>query len=270
VTEEPRLDAAEFFAAQRAALRKAAIDGGPIGAAGFVTGFEAFPERLILYTLSRQTLVMEPGVPSGLDAAIAVADAGIAEVAEFLDEPVGPVERQNLMRALHMLNFNLAADLADCWPDDDVPRERRHFERGLKAAEALLAPIFEGAVTPNVLANDYWVKGMHLLSLGRPGEAFDAWTSAAAQAGEAATRAGLPPTGVGSTLEVLLMSGYLGLAIVARGDPATEAVGRALYQTSVGYLRDRSAKPEEAGEAAYFIGQLDKVRAKYLPGLAPV
>jgi hypothetical protein len=264
------IDAAEFFATQRAALRKAATEGGAVAAAGFITGFESFPERLILYTLARQALVMEPGVPAGLDVAIAVADAGISEVEDFLDDPVQEVERQNLMRALHMLNFNLAADLADCWPDDDTPRERRHFERGLKAAEALRAPIFEGAVTPNVLANDYWVKGMHLLSLGRPAEAVEAWTSAAAQAGEAAARSGMPPTGAESTLEVLLMSGYLGLAIVARGDPQTTAVGRALYHTSLGYLRDRSAKPEEAGEATYFVGQLERVQAKYVPAAAAV
>ncbi|HXH20707.1 MAG TPA: hypothetical protein VNN10_01670 [Dehalococcoidia bacterium] len=224
---------------------------------------------MILYTLGRQALVLEPGVPSGLDAAVAVADAGISEVEEYLEEAGDAVERQNLMRALHMLNFNLAADLADCWPDDEVPREQRHFERGLRAAESLLGPLFQGAVAPDVLANDHWVKGMHLLCLGRPEEAFRAWTDAAACAAEAATRAGLPATGPDSSLQFLLLSGYLGIALAARGGQEGK-VGRTLLTTALGYLRQRRRRPEEAAEAGYFIGQLEKVSAKHMGSPGPV
>ena len=238
-----------------------------MGAVTFISGFEAFSERLILYTLARQALMMEAGLPAGLDAAIAVADAGISEVEDFLEEVSDLTERQNLMRALHMLNFNLAADLADCWPDDSLPRERRHFERGLRAAEALLAPVFEGAVTPEVLANDLWVKGMHQLSLGRHEDALDSWGKAVARAGEAATRAGLPPAGPDSTLQVLLLSGYAALILVLTGNEQSASVGRVLYRTTVGYLERRQARPEEADEARYFIAQLEKVRAVYAPGL---
>jgi len=220
-----------------------------------------------MYTLARQALIMEDGgLPGGLDYTVAVADAGIAELERLLPAAEDAVERQNLLRALHMLNFNLAADLADCWPGDELPRERRHFERGLKAGNALLSPVFEGAVLPHVLANDHWVRGMHQLSLGDAAGARESWGRALVHGAEGARRGGQAATGRDSTLQVLLLTGYFGLASFLRGQESRET-GPVLYRAAVGDLASRAGNPDDSEEASLFIQQLEKVRQKYAPAL---
>jgi hypothetical protein len=270
MTGDGSLDAVLYFEGRREALKRAAIDGGGRAVVAMIAESSGFAERLVLYTLARQVLVMAQDVPNGLDAAIAVADAGIDEVEDLLPEVADAEQRRHLLRALHMLNFNLAADLADCWPDDDAPRERRHFERGLEAGEALLSPVFAGAVTPHVLANDCWVKGMHQLSLGDPSAAHTSWARAEAAAAEAARREGKPEKGRDSTLQVILIRGYLGICNYLRAPPGRhsrlEAASRML-NTAVWHLQQRQANADEAGEAAYFVAQLEKVRSKYAPNM---
>lgn len=259
-------DAATFFRFNRAALKEAAALGGP-AVVELIRTFETFAERLIMYTLARQALIMEDGgLHGGLDCTVAVADAGIAEVERLLPAAEDAVERQNLLRALHMLNFNLAADLADCWPGDELPRERRHFERGLKAGDALLARVFEGAVLPHVLANDHWVRGMHQLSLGEFVAARESWGRALVHAAEAARRGAMPPAGRDSSLQVLLITGYFGLAGFLRGQESRDT-GPVLYGAALADLAFRAQNPEDSEEASFFIQQLEKVRQTYAPAL---
>ena len=111
-------DPAQFFAAHRDDVRRAALAGGGPAVVDYIEAFPTFGERLTLYTLARQVLVIGDGMPGGLDAIGEIADAAIAECEALLLEATDQREVQDLLRALHMLNFNLAADLADCWPDD--------------------------------------------------------------------------------------------------------------------------------------------------------
>ena len=261
------MDPAIFFDSQREAIKTAALADGGTGVVRLIKRLEVFAERLTLYTLARRALVLEDSVPGGLDAVVAVANAGLSEVEAGLSVASDPEERQHLLRALHMLNFNLAADLADCWPGDDTPRQRHHFERGLKAGEALLSPVFEGAVTPQVLANDFWVRGMHRLSLGRPAEAHKDWAEALKQSAEAAARLGIAPAGKDSTLQCLLMTGYLGLATFLLGGAERRETGRTIYVLAKSYLEARRRREEESVEAAYFVDQIQKVQRAYAPEL---
>ncbi len=256
------LDPGLFFEGQREAMKVAALRAGGPAVVALIRRLEAFPERLVLYTLARQVLVIDGGLPGGLDAAIAVADSGLAEVEAGLTVATDPAEREHLLRALHMLNFNLAADLADCWPGDEIPRERRHFERGLRAADALLSPLFQGAVMPHVLANDHWVRGMHRLSLGLNAEARESWIEALRFATAAARGEGAPETGLESTLQVLLLTGYFGLGNIVQGGDKRET-GQVIFELALAYLKIRETRPDDAVEAGYFVRQLEKVRARY-------
>jgi hypothetical protein len=262
VTGDGSLDAVVFFEGRRDALKQAAATGGGRAVVASIAEYGSFAERLVLYTLARQVLVIGQDASAGLDAAIDVADAGVDEVEDLLAEAEDEGQRRHLLRALHMLNFNLAADLADCWPDDDAPRERRHFERGLRAAEALLAPIFDGAATPHVLANDWWVKGMHELSLGRLGPSRQSFREALDHAVEAADREGVPVAGPNTTLQALLTEGYLAISEAASG-PEDLTVARLRYASAAEALESRSSGAEEGREAAYFLAQLEKVRGNY-------
>ena len=264
MTGDSSFDAVAFFEGRRDALKQTAAQGGGRAVVAAIAEFGGFAERLILYTLARQVLVLAQDVPGGLDAAIAVADAGIDEVEDVLSEAEDEEQRRHLLRALHMLNFNLAADLADCWPDDNTPRRQRHFERGLQAAQALLGPIFEGAVTPHVLANDWWVRGMHELSLARPAASIQSFREALDHAVEAADRESLPVAGPGTTLQALLMEGYLAIAEAAAG-PEDLAVARLRYASAAEALQARRGGTDEGREAAYFLAQLEKVRGKHAP-----
>jgi hypothetical protein len=75
----------------------------------------------------------------------------------------------------NIFSYNLLADLADCWPDDDLPRERHHFEEGLRAAEDCIRWREELGKPNDRKAMAWWGKGAHLLSLDRANEAVDAF-----------------------------------------------------------------------------------------------
>jgi hypothetical protein len=261
------MDPQALFALHSDDIRRAAIEGGGVGVVEMIAAQPTFGERLVLYTLTRQALSPASGVPGALDILGDVADAATGECEALLSLTSDRNSVQELLRALHMLNFNLAADLADCWPDDDRPRERRHFERGLDAADYLLGPLFQGAVAPRALANDHWVKGMHQLSLGRADGAAASWEEALANAREAAVRQGAAAGGPESTLQVLLLEGYNGIASFIRGDQ--EAGARRLTQ-AMADLRRRSEREDEVKEALYLLGQLKKVRTRYAPGISDV
>jgi tetratricopeptide (TPR) repeat protein len=258
------MDPQALFAQHCDDLRRAAVEGGGVAVVEMIAGLPTFGERLVLYTLARQALSPASGIPGALDVLSDVADAATGECEALLSLTSDPGSAQELLRALHMLNFNLAADLADCWPDDDRPRQTHHFERGLDAADYLLGPVFQGAVAPRALANDHWVRGMHLLSLGRQEEAAACWDEALRHAREAAVRLGAPAGGPESTLQVLLLEGYNGIAGFVRGD--REGGGRRLAQAAAD-LRRRAEREDEAKEALYLLGQLEKVCSRYAPAM---
>jgi hypothetical protein len=100
------------------------------------------------------------------------------------------------------LTYNLAADLAEGWPGDERPRERRHLEAGLAAAERCLAWRRELKKGPRPFAIAHWVHGVHLLSLGRAQDA----VAALQRSVEAAHESGDPYL-------VNINSGFLGIAL---------------------------------------------------------
>ena len=123
-------------------------------------------------------------------------------------------------------------------------------------------------MAPQALANDHWVRGMHLLSLGNVEGAVVSWSAAHELALKASERSGIASLGLSATLQVLLISGYLGLgSYVLADDDGAKLLHEAAYVTAVRSLEARGQDAAERTEASYMLGQLEKVRARYAPGL---
>jgi hypothetical protein len=263
------LDAAAFFQSQRPAIVAAAARGRGPAVVDHIRSLEDVRLRLVLYTMARRVLVMGDANERDLDAAVSVADAGVAQVGTLLAAEAEGQTRADLLRSLHILNFNLAADLADCWPDElDKPAlrpERRHFERGLQAAQVLVSDIFEGALEPRIVANDYWVLGMHQLSLGDVAAASNSWDVAMARARAAATAVlKSPDPGSAAPFQVNLIAGYSAIASWLAGDTEN---GRLAYQQAIGAFQAQLHDSPTNEDARFGIAQLDTVRRKYAADL---
>ena len=227
-------------------MKEAAEEGGGLAVIAFIEGFKSGPKRRLLYTFARQGLVMQEWRGKDFDDYIAVCDAGIAEMLAQAKAAPNNETRGQCMRGAHVVSYNLAADLADCWPGDDAPRSREHHERGIKAADDCLTWI-QAAGDSEPISKDWWVRGIHQLSLGDTGGAEASWTKALEFAEQA---------GGADDMGVVLNSGYLGLArwnIGRDGD-------RAQYDEALAALKSKLKDDGQAEAARMCIAQLEKVR----------
>ena len=176
-------------------------------------------------------------------------------------EPALFVVQRTDDQAAHIVSFNLAAELADCWPGDDLPRTNAHHARGTQAAvDCLLWS--EVAGVPMPISNDYWVRGIHQLALGEAQAAIRSWTAslefAEADAENQGESTNIGPNG---TFAVILNSGYLGLARWVLGDEA----GKSGYEAALEAFNAQLEYAEKAEDAKLGIGQLEKTRAQHGP-----
>ena len=180
-------------------------------------------------------------------------------VALYLERQLDEEGKLKRLNGAHIISFNLAADLADCWPGDAGPRTESHFRRGLEAAEDCLS-LCRPDIT-NGLANDYWIKGMHQISLGDATGAAASFSKSIQNAARAARENGKPDTlGEDGAFGVILGYGYAGLALQMAGDPE----GAALYQQAIDTFKAQCEDEEKKGDAEFGISQLEEVYAKYV------
>jgi hypothetical protein len=226
-----------------------------------------FEERVEASRSAQKTLFAAVKDVAGLDT---YADA----MRKIIDRSVSGLrtvgsseEDDKTLDAYNAMSYNLSADLADCWPDDPVAREQRHFELGLRAAEDCVRWRNELNKPPRSFSIAYWAKGMHLLSLGHYSGAVKSFNLGLGFALRAAQDAGkLAPLGPESTFDVLLSTGYLGLAELLDGQTAGQvrydgAVHAFEQQVERG-TRDGDAELKE--DAEFGIAQLETVRRKYV------
>lgn len=174
--------------------------------------------------LNDQIYVVRAGIADSAWQAAEAAESGDAELARACKDKA------------NVMSYNLAADLAECWPGDAVPREREHFEAGLRAAHDCVLWRHELGKPPERRAMAYWAVGMHQLSLGHRIEALGAFQIALGLAAEAlsggadpakpGTPAGPEPFAAaevhvkpGGDFSAILYSGYTGIARRALGAP---------------------------------------------------
>ena len=153
-------------------------------------------------------------------------------------------------------------------PGDEAPRERRHFEAGLRAAEDCVRWRRELGKPPDKRAMAYWAAGMHQMSLGNLYEALGAFETAAGLARLSVVGTGRDEVKAGSDFGVLLYAGYLGIARWMLGDHE----GRTLYEAACAAFDETTTKSEgeQQEDAVFGVAQLRWVAGKFRPGGAAV
>lgn len=246
-------------------MRSLMEKAGPDAVIAFIAGFDDDEQRRKLFSFARFSFAVNEWEGKNLDAVIAVANAGIAEGLRQAEAATSAEEAAKLVDYANVMSYNLSADLAECWPGDTLPRERRHFEAGLKAAEDCLRWREELGKGPGPFAMAYWAKGMHQLSLGDVTGAvenfqksYDYNVELAKEEGTAAEVS--PEAGFG----LILAEGYVALAMWAGGDEA----GKARYEGAVAAFREGAEKyPDDKCRREDFqfgIDQLEWVKGKFI------
>src|SRR5258705_3282077 len=118
-------------------LRAALEEGGADKFVALSQGTADPALRRKLYILARQVLPDRRTNQRRFDDVIRVARAGVAEAlrqAELARARSDAEEARECIDLANRLSYNLAADLAECWPGDEARRERHHLEAGLRAA----------------------------------------------------------------------------------------------------------------------------------------
>jgi hypothetical protein len=240
-----------FFERHWDGLRDAVEKGGAEGGLAWLDRFEDPLERRVLSLFARQGLVMKPWEGKSLDAYAAFVRGAIDRILAEGEAPGDP-ERKTKAKALaNVISYNLAADLADCWPGEDVTRTRAHFEEGLRAARDCVRwrGELDNGAAPMSMA--LWVQGMHQVSLGQLDDAVASFQGSLEQAEEASV--------TDEDFAVLLGRGYLGLAQTMRGD----ADGRERYEAALAAFRKQLEDEERKNDAQFAIDQLETVRTRY-------
>lgn len=246
-----------FFQTHKQAIQDAALESGAAGVGSFIGSFEDTLERRVLWLFCRQALYLDSDYERDLDTYLASARVGIDDCLAQAEAEEDDELAKRRTDVANIISYNLAADLADCWPEDGLSRERRHFEAGLAAAldcvrwrEELDKPPFPRSIA-------WWVRGMHELSLGQLGDAVSSFQRSTEYARLAAE-------GDETAFGVVLARGYESIARGARGeDGALE-----LWNESEELFTKQLDDAERAADARFGLDQLLVVRERYWPASA--
>jgi hypothetical protein len=256
-------DAGEGFPEAEWETLKALMEtDGPEAVVGYVLAFAEPSDRLTLFYFARPAFAYREWKGKNLDGLVTVGEAGIAEALAQADLAADEGTRRALLEWANTEAYNLSADLAECWPGDDLPREQRHFEKGLELADRCLAWRRELGEGPFAFSLAYWARGMHELSLWNVEQARADFAAALEQSKTCAAGEGLSADCVtGGDFSVILNTGYLGLVRWLQKDP----MGPVLYYRALGAFRDSAVDfPETADDSLFGAGQLEKVRGIFL------
>lgn len=240
------------------------------GASEVIRTIEAISDRetrRTVYAIAQKGFANKEWQGKNFDALIEVVSAGIGETLRQALEADDGETTWKLTDFANLLSYNLAADLAECWPNDEAPRERHHFEAGLRAAEDCVRWRRELAKPPDRRAMAYWAVGMHQMSLGNIWEALGAFETASGLARLAVVGTGRDDVKPGGDFGVVLYAGYLGLARWLLGEPA----GRAEFEQACTAFEETTAKSnrDQKDDAAFGADQLRWVARKFKPIPSP-
>jgi hypothetical protein len=246
-----------FFDAQWPELKVALERDGAGAMAELIRSRDDAQERRVLFMFANRGMVGGEWEGKNLDDYITVADAGIAEFLAQAGSASEPALSERLTDGANMLSYNLSADLADCWPGDPLPREERHFARGLKAALDCIHWRELLRKGPGPFSMAYWAKGMHELSLGRHADSMASFNQSLEYARRSARDAGTEPD---IDFAVILGTGYLGITMAASGNTA----GWEQLERAEGTFRNQLEQTGGNGDASFGLEQLATVKQRYL------
>lgn len=249
-------DERAFFTEQWPDLRSTLETAGPAAMVTAILERESDAERCALFRFGRQGLIFEEWKGKTLDAYVAVVDAACTWLSERA-ESVPSEKRNDYLGVLAELTFNFAADIADCWPGDDEPRQRSHFERAAEVAEQSVGLRAELDKPDSSKHLGWWAFGYHQLRLGNTAAAADGMERSLEHARRAAREVGdHDEITLQAPFPVLIGAGYLGLARIADGEPS----GPDLYGEALAAFQGQLADPERKEDAQFGIDQLERVR----------
>ena len=254
---EPIANEREFFDERWPKLRRVLEQQGPAAVVDAIMAEDSDRARAALFRFSRRGLVLGEWHGKNLAAYLEVGDAAIAWLSHRAEES-SDEERTEFLSVLAELTFNLAADIADCWPGDDEPRRAEQFQRAMEIAEQSVGLREELHRSDHSKHLGWWAFGYHQLRLGHTDTASDSMERSLEHARRAAREAG-EPDGVSSRapFAVLIGAGYLALARIADDEPS----GPDLYAEALAALRAQLDDPDKQEDARFGIDQLERVRA---------
>jgi hypothetical protein len=243
-------------------MRRLMEEGGPRAVIDFAKNFADDLERRKLYSFCNQAFAMRDWKGKNLDGLVTVVEEGIAEGLRQAAAAADAETRDKRTDYANMLSYNLSANLAECWPGDEEPRERRHFEKGLELARRCVAWRGELKKGAGPFSMAHWACGMHALSLGDAAAARDDFQKSLDYARENARAEGNPAEcAAGADFSVVLGHGYLGLARLAAGD----AEGKQIYKKSLdAFQATVDGFPEKKDDAQFGLDQLRWVERRVL------
>lgn len=226
-------------------------NAGPVDVIEFIQGYEV-ADRIELYGIAREFYVFNTFPGQNLDDLITLCDYAIEDMLASSRVEDSELARTALLDQANIISFNLAADLAECWPGDTLTRYERHFRRGLEAAQQCLEwrHFLEKEDEPFYMA--YWAAGMHQLSLGQPEQAIYSLVNSLNRAEQMAVDSGIQLGFYsGAGFEMLIAHGYLGLAFLQSGDESTH------FDETIALFEEGIEKyPEQADDYQFGIDQL--------------
>lgn len=253
---------AKFPDAQWDEMRRLMEEAGPEAVIEFINGFNDDEQRRQLYSFGRFAFAMKEWEGKNLDALVAVANAGIAEGLRQAEAATSAEDSAKLVDFANVLSYNLSADLAECWPGDTLPREKRHFDAGLKAAEDCIRWREELGKGSGPFAMAYWAKGMHQLSLGDVDGAVENFKKSLEYNVEVAKEEGTAAeVSAEAGFGLILADGYVGLAEWVKGDEA----GKGRFENALAAFREGAEKyADKKDDFQFGIDQLEWVKRKFI------
>lgn len=238
-------------------LRELMEGGGAASVVERILAVEDAEERRALFLFAHQGFAYQDWEGKNLDDLATVVQAGIDEFLAQAEAAGNADVRAKLIDGANIEAYNLAADLAPCWPGDELPREDRHHALGVELGERMLSWREELDKGPDAFSMAYWALGVHQLFLGEAEAAAASFLSAVDYAARAAREDDRTAECVpGGDFSVVLNTGYRGLALTAAGDDA----GRGLYEEALSAFEGTIGDyPEQADDARFGIDQLKKV-----------
>ncbi|WP_040951866.1 hypothetical protein [Gorillibacterium massiliense] len=229
----------------------------------FVEGRDlAEEEKFQLYSSVQHRLYRKHG-EAGTLAAYAAIILDIANQYEKKAREADEAGARLLLQSANVLLYNLSADMAECWRDEGIAKDRRCFETGLAAASTCIDLRKRLNKDTGSFSIAYWAKGMHQLSLGACPSAIESFTRA--------FQFSIAPLAIHDADDLtkenafndILCAGYLGIAKWVLGDLS----GKSRFEQAIALFSEQVEHGEDAeqrSDAAFGIKQLDYVRGLFI------
>ena len=170
-------------------------------------------------------------------------------------------EPNSLLHFANVMLYNLSADMAECWADENFSKTNGCFEIGLQAAMDCLKLRQRLQKDNASFSMAYWALGMHQLSLHHNRESLESFKKAftfSVNSSDSTTAFDLTNE---SSFTDILCAGYMGIASVVNEIPE----GEKIYDFAITLFEQQIKEDEEKkGDAAFGINQLAFVKNKFI------